>query len=52
MWPRVIRMISSGKLPVEKIITGRIAPEVIVDKGFRSLLDPKGNEMKVMVKIA
>ena len=25
MWPRVIRMISSGKLPVEKIITGRIA---------------------------
>ena len=52
MWSRVIRMISSGKLPVEKIITGRIEPEAIVDKGFRSLLDPKGNEMKVMVKIA
>ena len=27
MWPRVVRMISSGKLPVEKIITGRIEPE-------------------------
>ena len=40
------------QIPVEKIITGRIAPELIVDKGFRSLLDPKGNEMKVMVKIA
>jgi threonine dehydrogenase-like Zn-dependent dehydrogenase len=44
-------MISSGKLPVEKIITGRIAPEAVVDKGFRSLLDPKGNEMKVMVNM-
>jgi (R,R)-butanediol dehydrogenase / meso-butanediol dehydrogenase / diacetyl reductase len=45
-------MISSGKLPVEKIITGRIAPEAIVEKGFRSLLDPSGSEMKVMVKMA
>lgn len=52
MWPRVIRMIASGKLPVEKIITGRIAPEAIVEKGFRSLLDPSGSEMKVMVKMA
>lgn len=52
MWPRVIRMISSGKLPVEKIITGRIAPEAIVEKGFRSLLNPSGSEMKVMVKMA
>jgi threonine dehydrogenase-like Zn-dependent dehydrogenase len=30
MWSR---MISSGKLPVEKIITGRIEPEAIVDTG-------------------
>ena len=51
MWPRVMRMISSGKLPVEKIITGRIAPGSIVDKGFRSLLDPSGREMKVMVNM-
>ena len=51
MWPRVIRMISSGKLPVEKIITGRIQPEDIVEKGFRSLLNPGGQEMKVMVNM-
>jgi (R,R)-butanediol dehydrogenase/meso-butanediol dehydrogenase/diacetyl reductase len=51
MWPRVVRMISSGKLPVEKIITGRIAPEDIVEKGFRSLLNPAGREMKVMVNM-
>jgi (R,R)-butanediol dehydrogenase / meso-butanediol dehydrogenase / diacetyl reductase len=51
-WPRVIRLISSGKLPVEKIITGRIAPEAVVDKGFRPLLSPAGTDMKVMVKMA
>jgi (R,R)-butanediol dehydrogenase/meso-butanediol dehydrogenase/diacetyl reductase len=51
MWPRVIRMISSGKLPVEKIISGRIAPEAIVERGFRSLLNPSGQEMKVMVNM-
>ena len=49
MWPRVTRMISSGKLPVEKIITGRIKPDAIVESGFRSLLNPSGQEMKVMV---
>jgi threonine dehydrogenase-like Zn-dependent dehydrogenase len=48
----VIRMISSGKLPVENINTGRIEPEAIVEKGFRSLLNPSGEEMKVMVKMA
>ena len=52
MWPRLIRMISSGKLPVEKIITARIEPEDVVEKGFRSLLNPSGTEMKVMVKMA
>ena len=52
MWPRVIRMISGGKLPVEKIVTGRIEPEAIVEKGFRSLLNPSGQEMKVMVNMA
>jgi (R,R)-butanediol dehydrogenase/meso-butanediol dehydrogenase/diacetyl reductase len=52
MWPRVIRMISSGKLPVEKIVTGRIEPDAIVEKGFRSLLNPSGQEMKVMVNMS
>ena len=52
MWPRIIRMISSGKLPVEKIVTGRIEPEAIVEKGFRSLLNPSAQEMKIMVNMS
>jgi (R,R)-butanediol dehydrogenase/meso-butanediol dehydrogenase/diacetyl reductase len=50
-WPRVINMIASGRLPVEKLITSRIDPADVVDKGFRPLLDPRGTEMKVMVTL-
>jgi (R,R)-butanediol dehydrogenase / meso-butanediol dehydrogenase / diacetyl reductase len=51
MWPRVIGLITSGRLPVEKLISRRIAPEDIVERGFKPLLDPTGDEMKVMVKM-
>ena len=52
MWPRVIAMVEKGKLPVERIVTGRIAADDVVDKGFRTLLDPSGDQMKVMVSVA
>ena len=42
MWPRVIRMISSGKLPVEKIITGRIQPEADRREGLPLAAEPGG----------
>ena len=32
MWPRVIALIESGKLPVERIITGRIKADDVVEK--------------------
>lgn len=51
MWPRVAGMIASGRLPVEKLITGRIAPQDVVEKGFKALLDPSGRDMKVMVQM-
>src|SRR5207247_2332200 len=47
-WPRVINMIASGRLPVEKLITSYIDATDVVEKGFRPLLDPRGTEMKVM----
>ena len=49
MWPRVIAMIEKGKLRVERIVTARIGADDVVEKGFRTLLDPAGNQMKVMV---
>ena len=46
MWPRVIAMIEKGKLRVERIVTARIGADDVVEKGFRTLLHPAGNQMK------
>ena len=48
-WPRIIGLISSGRCPVERIVTAQIPPEDIVAGAFEPLLDPQGREMKVMV---
>jgi (R,R)-butanediol dehydrogenase / meso-butanediol dehydrogenase / diacetyl reductase len=50
-WPRVIRMIASGRLPVERIVTGRIGLDDIVPGGFDALLDPDGDQVKVLVRV-
>jgi (R,R)-butanediol dehydrogenase/meso-butanediol dehydrogenase/diacetyl reductase len=51
MWPRVVALIESGKLPVERIITSRIKADDVVEKGFKRLLDPSGDQMKVLVTV-
>jgi (R,R)-butanediol dehydrogenase/meso-butanediol dehydrogenase/diacetyl reductase len=48
-WPRVIRMIASGRYPVAKAITAQIALVDVVTKGFDVLIDPKGDQLKVLV---
>lgn len=51
IFPEVIQLISTGVLPVEKLVTGRIELENIVEEGFEALL---GNptHVKILVKIA
>jgi (R,R)-butanediol dehydrogenase / meso-butanediol dehydrogenase / diacetyl reductase len=49
-WPRIIGLISSGRCPVEKVVTAEIGVEEIVTGAFEPLLDPQGREMKVMVR--
>jgi (R,R)-butanediol dehydrogenase/meso-butanediol dehydrogenase/diacetyl reductase len=51
MWPRVVSLIESGKLPVERIITSLIKADDVVEKGFKRLLDPSGDQMKVLVTV-
>ncbi|MFK3724309.1 zinc-binding dehydrogenase [Pseudomonas monteilii] len=51
-FPRVASMIESGVLPVEKVMTSQIAMDDIVEKGFEKLLDPAGDEMKILVKVS
>lgn len=50
IFPQVIALISSGRLPVEKLITSVISLDEIVEKGFEALVnDP--SEVKVLVDI-
>lgn len=50
IFPEVIALISSGKLPVEKLVTSVIALDEIVEKGFEALTkDP--SEVKILVDL-
>ena len=49
-WPRVIRLIASGKYPVAKAVTAQISLESVVPKGFDVLISPRGDQLKVLVE--
>lgn len=51
IWPRIIRMVESGTFPIEKIVTGNIAADDVVAKGFDALLDKSVNHMKILVTV-
>jgi (R,R)-butanediol dehydrogenase / meso-butanediol dehydrogenase / diacetyl reductase len=51
IWPRIIRMVEAGLLPLEKIITAQIKAEDVVEKGFDVLLDKAGKHLKILVSV-
>jgi (R,R)-butanediol dehydrogenase/meso-butanediol dehydrogenase/diacetyl reductase len=51
IWPRIIRMIESGILPLEKIVTAQIAADDVVQNGFEALLDKSGKHLKILVTV-
>jgi len=48
-WPRIIRLIAAGKYPVSKAVTAQIALEDVVPQGFDVLVNPSGDQLKVLV---
>ena len=48
-FPRITAQIASGRLPVEKVVTGRTTLERTVPEGFDTLIDPSGDQIKVLV---
>lgn len=48
-WPRIIRLIASGKYPVAKAVTARIGLEQVVTQGFDVLVNPTGDQLKILV---
>lgn len=50
-FPRIISLIASGRYPVEKVVTSQVEMDEIVPRGFDALLDPQGDEVKVLVEV-
>ncbi len=50
-WPRIIRMVEAGLLPIEKIVTANISADNVVSQGFDALLDKSVNHMKILVTV-
>jgi (R,R)-butanediol dehydrogenase/meso-butanediol dehydrogenase/diacetyl reductase len=48
-WPRVIRLVAAGKFPVAKAVTTTIPLVDVVTLGFDVLVDPRGDQLKVLV---
>ena len=49
-WPRIIAMIASGVLPVERTVSARTSLDRTVDDGFERLIDPAGDQVKMLVQ--
>lgn len=49
-WPRITSQVASGAFPVERIVSDRIPLAEIVDSGFEALIDPEGDQIKVLVE--
>ncbi len=50
--PRVAALIASGAFPVETLVTGRIALEDAVAKGFDALAEPGTHHQKILVEMS
>lgn len=51
IFPQTIALISSGKLPVEKLVTSVISLDEVVEKGFEALVEDP-SEVKILVDIS
>lgn len=50
-WPELMGEVASGALPIDQVMTGRVAMEDAVADGFERLLDPSGDDIKILVDI-
>ena len=50
-WPRVIALIAGGKLPVEKVVSGRVTLDAAVSQGFELLTAPGTDRLKILIQL-
>lgn len=51
IFPQTMKLINSGRMPVEKLITSKIKLENIVDQGFEALIK-NPSQVKILIDIA
>lgn len=44
--------ISSGAIKPQKMITGKIKMDEVEEKGFKTLINDKDNQVKILVEVA
>ena len=44
--------VASGALPIDRVMTARVPISDAVSQGFERLLDPRGDEIKILVEIS
>ena len=49
--PAAIRLVQDGKVDLAPFVTGRIAVEDVVEKGYRELIDHKDDHVKIVVSV-
>jgi (R,R)-butanediol dehydrogenase / meso-butanediol dehydrogenase / diacetyl reductase len=49
--PRYLGQVAAGRLPVERVITSRIAMADVVPRGIEVLADPRGDQVKILVEV-
>jgi (R,R)-butanediol dehydrogenase/meso-butanediol dehydrogenase/diacetyl reductase len=50
-WPRIMSLISTGRFPVERVVSHEIPLESAVQDGFDELSSPASTAVKVLIKI-
>jgi (R,R)-butanediol dehydrogenase / meso-butanediol dehydrogenase / diacetyl reductase len=50
-WPRVIDLIASGRMPVEKVVTATTDLDSAIDRGYAPLMDPNAGQVKVLIDV-
>jgi (R,R)-butanediol dehydrogenase/meso-butanediol dehydrogenase/diacetyl reductase len=48
-WPRIMAMIAAGAFPVERVVSDRTTLAETV-AGFERLIDPEGDQIKILVE--
>jgi (R,R)-butanediol dehydrogenase/meso-butanediol dehydrogenase/diacetyl reductase len=51
-WPRVIALIASGALAVDRVVSSEVALDDAITSGFDALIDPDGDQIKIVLAVS